>query len=562
MESAPLVQGLRRGVVLLGVDEQRSRSVTARPEQRCGDEGNADALTLGPGGYGQALEVSDPKADSGDGETGEARFVSDRIDDMAGGGGETFPQARSTHPPSNRKSLSIEEVQFFQRSPPLDLVTGTRQFSEVVLKEQERLGDLVARLPPKLAAVSKNGRREDGLGPIADHRSDFGEKLGTAPLEPQRRGGDVIVPWSGMGTTPSVRQEHGLRPASSGPVRGGGHVWESMGVEVVYLSHDVFYKHYAGARHIERPDRLRAVEEGVERSGLEIQAAVPAPADREALSMVHDPRYVDALREFCLSGGGSIDSDTHAVADTWEASIRAAGSGLSAIPLLAGGGVAMAAVRPPGHHATANRAMGFCFLNNVAVAAAHLRSQGRRVAVVDWDVHHGNGTQEMFQGDGDVLYVSIHQSPFYPLTGYIEDIQEAEGTIINLPVPVGTGGDLYRRAFAELIEPIVTQFQPDWLLISAGYDAHEADPLGGLRLDASDYGHMSARLRAILPDVPTIVFLEGGYDLEALASGVDATLRGLTGVDQFSKKTEDSSPEFAYRSLEVAKDFAAAFWSL
>lgn len=340
-------------------------------------------------------------------------------------------------------------------------------------------------------------------------------------------------------------------------------MWESMGVEVVYLSHDVFYKHFAGARHIERPERLRAVEEGVTRSGLDIQAVVPDPADRAALSTVHDPNYIDALREFCLSGGGSIDSDTHAVTETWEASIRAAGSGLTAIPLLGGGGVAMAAVRPPGHHATANRAMGFCFLNNVAVAVAHLRGQGRKVAVVDWDVHHGNGTQEMFGDDPDVLYVSIHQSPFYPLTGHIEDIDLGEGTIVNLPVPIGTGGDLYRRAFSELIEPIITQFRPDWLLISAGYDAHVSDPLGGLRLVAADYGHMSARLRELLPEVPAIVFLEGGYDLEALASGVDATLRGLGGVEQFSDEADGAtSPDAAFRALEVAKEYAARFWSL
>ena len=336
-----------------------------------------------------------------------------------------------------------------------------------------------------------------------------------------------------------------------------------MGVEVVYLSHDAFYQHFAGARHIERPERLRAVDEGVARSGLDIRAVVPDPADRVALSTVHDPSYIDALREFCLSGGGSIDSDTHAVVETWEASIRAAGSGLTAIPLLGKGDLAMAAVRPPGHHATANRAMGFCFLNNVAVAAAQLRVQGHRVAIVDWDVHHGNGTQDMFGGDPDVLYVSIHQSPFYPLTGHIEDIESAQGTIVNLPVPIGTDGHLYRLAFAELIEPIVTQFQPDWLLISAGYDAHVSDPLGGLRLVAGDYGYMSARLRVLLPDVPVIVFLEGGYDLEALASGVDATLRGLAGVDQFSREADGaSSPDLAYRALEVATEYAARFWPL
>ncbi|MGH8912052.1 MAG: histone deacetylase family protein, partial [Acidimicrobiia bacterium] len=170
-------------------------------------------------------------------------------------------------------------------------------------------------------------------------------------------------------------------------------MWESMGVEVVYLSHDVFYKHFAGERHVERPDRLRAVDEGVKRSGLAVRPVTPEPADRDAVLLVHDSLYLNSLEEFCLRGGGSIDSDTYAVIDTWEASLRAAGSGLNAIPLLREGGIAMAAVRPPGHHATSNRAMGFCFLNNIAVAAARLRGEGGRVAIIDWDVHHGNGTQ-------------------------------------------------------------------------------------------------------------------------------------------------------------------------
>ncbi|MGH8923886.1 MAG: histone deacetylase family protein [Acidimicrobiia bacterium] len=345
-------------------------------------------------------------------------------------------------------------------------------------------------------------------------------------------------------------------------------MWESMGVEVVYLSHDVFYQHFAGDRHVERSERLRAVADGMHRSGLAIKPVVPLPADRAALTLVHDPPYVDALEEFCLRGGGSIDSDTHAVVATWEASLRAAGSGLTAIPVLDPGGIALAAVRPPGHHATSNRAMGFCFLNNVAVAAAHLRRQGSRVAIIDWDVHHGNGTQEMFLDAAEVLYVSIHQAPFYPLTGQIEDIEKGQGTTVNLPIPHLTGGDLYRRAFEELVSPIVTQFQPDWLLISAGYDAHQNDPLGGLRLQASDYGYMAQRLREILPVAPAIVFLEGGYDLEALASGVDATLRGLadlsdfSGAGDFADELDNRSPQLAYQALEVAKQHAARFWSL
>jgi acetoin utilization deacetylase AcuC-like enzyme len=307
---------------------------------------------------------------------------------------------------------------------------------------------------------------------------------------------------------------------------------------------------------------LRAVEAGVHRSGFDIDSVTPMLAEREALTLVHEPAYLDALEQFCRHGGGVIDSDTRAVFETWEAALRAAGSGLTAIPLLGPGEVAFAAVRPPGHHATANRAMGFCFINNVAVAAANLRDQGMRVAIVDWDVHHGNGTQEMFEDSAEVLYVSIHQSPFYPLTGGISDIDRGQGMTVNLPVPAFTGGDLYRRAFTELIEPIVGQFQPDWLLISAGYDAHERDLLGSLQLQAADYGFMSQRLREAAPLAPTIAFLEGGYDLEALSSGVDATLRGLLSADDFSADLPVSSPRQAYDSLMLVKKHASQYWSL
>lgn len=337
-----------------------------------------------------------------------------------------------------------------------------------------------------------------------------------------------------------------------------------MGVEVVYLSHDSFFHHFAGARHVERAERLHAVADGVSRCGLEIRSVEPQPVDRASLLAVHDAGYLDALEEFCRAGGGSIDSDTRAVPATWEAALRAAGAGLTAIPLLESGpgSVGMAAVRPPGHHATRNRAMGFCFLNNVAVTAARLRDRGLRVAIIDWDVHHGNGTQEAFENVAEVLYVSIHQSPFYPLTGRIEDIDRGEGTTINLPVPALTAGDFYSVAFAELIEPVVTQFNPDWLLISAGYDAHEADPLGELRLLAGDYGLMAQRLRAAVPAVPAIAFLEGGYDLEALATGVEATLRGLSGASDFEKELTTRSPQLAYQVLEVAKEQASRYWSL
>jgi acetoin utilization deacetylase AcuC-like enzyme len=174
--------------------------------------------------------------------------------------------------------------------------------------------------------------------------------------------------------------------------------------------------------------------------------------------------------------------------------------------------------------------MGFCFFNNVAITAAWLRRRGRTVAVIDWDVHHGNGTQAMLEDDPGSLYVSLHQEPFYPYEGRVEDIDRAPaGTTVNIPLPAGTAGDVYREAWENLVVPIVGQFEPDWVLLSAGYDAHVDDPLADLALTAPDYGWMAARLARVHPPSRLVFALEGGYDLAALEDSVSETLRGLVG---------------------------------
>ncbi|MBV8951817.1 MAG: histone deacetylase, partial [Actinobacteria bacterium] len=190
------------------------------------------------------------------------------------------------------------------------------------------------------------------------------------------------------------------------------------------------------------------------------------------------------------------------------------------------------AVRPPGHHATPERAMGFCLLNNVAVTAAALADAGERVAVIDFDAHHGNGTQDTFARDPRVLYVSTHQWPLYPGTGRLDDVgrDAGQGTTCNLPFPAGTTGDVYLAAVDAVIGPLVTHFDPDWLLLSAGFDAHRADPLTGLALSAGDFGLIAARLAALAPGGRRLAFLEGGYDLEALARSVATTLPALIGA--------------------------------
>ena len=339
-----------------------------------------------------------------------------------------------------------------------------------------------------------------------------------------------------------------------------------MEVEVLYLGHDAFERHLTGELHPERPSRLRAVRTGAEASGLQLIELEPMPADRAMLEAIHDPAYIDALEAFCAAGGGEIDSDTIAVPATWEAALRAAGSGPTAVTRLGDEpGLAFAAVRPPGHHATSDRAMGFCFLNNLAVCAAALAANGKRVAVVDWDVHHGNGTQDAFYQSTEVLYLSLHQwgYPFFPLSGSGGEIGSGDGLGYNLnfAFPPGTAGDAYRYAFGQVIDPVLRQFRPDWLLVSAGYDADARDPLAELELTPFDYQWMAASLHSVLPETPTICFLEGGYNLEALSQGVEGTLRGFAG-EAPQGAGGSQSPRAAYQAVDLVGAAVKSTWSM
>ena len=260
----------------------------------------------------------------------------------------------------------------------------------------------------------------------------------------------------------------------------------------------------------------------------------PRPATREELERVHPATYLDAISRFCLAGGGRIDADTGASPASWDAAVLAAGAGVSAVEALDRGeaDAAFCAVRPPGHHATAARAMGFCLVNNVAVTAAHLAARGERVAIVDYDAHHGNGTQDLFYDDARVLYVSIHEYPLYPGTGALSETGRGAGQWhnLNVPVPEGTTGDVYLQAFDEVVEPVIARFDPTWLLLSAGFDAHRRDPLTGLGLTSGDFAALTARLVALVPPGRLVAFLEGGYDLQALADSTAAALGALVGA--------------------------------
>jgi len=309
-----------------------------------------------------------------------------------------------------------------------------------------------------------------------------------------------------------------------------------------------FVDHDTGRHHPERPARLGAVLAGAERVGLgeAIQLVAPRPAERAELEAVHPRGHLDALERFCARGGGHLDPDTAASAGSWAAALEAAGTGLDAIQRLDRGeaDAVFCAVRPPGHHALPQRAMGFCLLNNLAVAAATLADRGERVLVIDWDAHHGNGTQDAFYADGRVLYVSLHESPLYPYTGRLDEtgVGDGEGLTLNLPLPAGATGDVALAAVDEVVAPVVDAFAPTWLLVSAGFDAHRADPLTGLGWSSGDFADLTRRVLEFAPPGRRLLFLEGGYDLEALADSSAACLAALTGFDHRPEPATSGGP--------------------
>jgi acetoin utilization deacetylase AcuC-like enzyme len=321
----------------------------------------------------------------------------------------------------------------------------------------------------------------------------------------------------------------------------------------LYLHHPSSFEHDTGA-HPENAARLRAIEAALEREGWVGLERVEAPrASREQLERVHSADHVDAIREFCERGGGLIDLDTVVSEGSFEAALHAAGGAVHAVDRMLGDGdrLAFCGLRPPGHHAERSAAMGFCLFNNVAVATAHaLAEHGiERAVIVDWDVHHGNGTEAIFAASSQVLYASVHQSPLYPGTGAASDtgVGEGEGFTINLPVPPGSGPDEFLSLVQHVVAPAARAHRAGLVAISAGYDAHRADPLAQCLLDANAYADMAATMRDLAAelDAPVLVCLEGGYDLEALASSVVATIEALTGSRPAREAPEEPARPYA-----------------
>ena len=330
------------------------------------------------------------------------------------------------------------------------------------------------------------------------------------------------------------------------------------------------YSDPASERHVnhlaavESPRRFPAALVGVERAerdGVPVERLPCSPADEDALARVHAPAYLDHLKNLSAQGAGYLSLDTALNEHSWEAASMASGAAVAAVESALSGEAAFSIARPPGHHAGRATGMGFCLLNHAAVAAGHARSREvGRIAILDWDVHHGNGTQDVFYEDGEVLYLSAHQSPFYPGTGRVEEMGEGEGRglTVNVPLPAGSGESVYAAAFAGVFLPVLRQFEPALIVVSAGYDAHRNDPLGGMTLVDASFGRFAAALASLAREVeaaPLALVLEGGYNLGALTEGVAATIQGVEeGRDPTWGHTPDARP------VEVVRRVLAPLW--
>ncbi len=313
-------------------------------------------------------------------------------------------------------------------------------------------------------------------------------------------------------------------------------------------------EHDPGTRHPESPDRLRAIRKAL-KGKHGVSYADADPAEIADVERAHDADYVAEVRAFCEDGGGEWDPDTVAVEETWDASLQSAGlASWAARRAVAGDDgrrTPFALGRPPGHHAVYDDAMGFCFLNNAAVAAEHaLRTTDvGRVAILDWDVHHGNGTQDIFYERGDVFYGSIHEDGLYPGTGDVEETGdgEGEGTTMNVPLPPGAGDLAYLETFERCFAPALAAFDPDLVLVSAGFDAHRHDPISRMHVSTDGYGAL-ARCAADLAeesDGALAFVLEGGYGLDTLSESVSMVHETFDGYEpvpdegELNEETED-----------------------
>jgi acetoin utilization deacetylase AcuC-like enzyme len=322
--------------------------------------------------------------------------------------------------------------------------------------------------------------------------------------------------------------------------------------DVVLFYHPAYLQHETGS-HPESAWRLRGILAALESHGIPESSLVrPDPVDLDLLSQVHDQRYIDAVERMAQAGGGYWDYDTFISPGSYEAALFAAGAAVGAVDtVMQGARSAFALVRPPGHHARRASAMGFCLFNNIAVAAQHAVTTHalQRVMIVDWDVHHGNGTQDYFYDRADVLFFSSHRYPFYPGTGALQETGQgyARGYTVNVPLPAGVGDDGYGKVFAEVVVPLARRYRPQLILVSAGYDSHLADPLGGMAVSVAGFSEMARTVRLLSDEIEECggrlaAILEGGYNVEALAASVVATIDALGAPKELESRTDNGLP--------------------
>lgn len=347
---------------------------------------------------------------------------------------------------------------------------------------------------------------------------------------------------------------------------------------VVLIYHPFCLEHKMPQGHPERPERLSATLRLLEENQLisHLQLVAPEEAPEEIIGEVHEGTYVESVQKTAKSGGGYLNPDTYISPNSYRAAKLAAGAVVVGIDnlMIQGRNRAFCLVRPPGHHATAGLGMGFCLFNNLAVGARYAKRKYdiSKILIVDWDAHHGNGLQDIFYDSSDVLYVSLHQYPLYPGTGSIEEVgrREGEGYTVNIPLPAGSGDELFLQAFAKIILPLAVEFEPQLIMVAAGYDGHFADPLASLNLTALGYARMTEEILSLasMSGNKVIISLEGGYDLTALSYSVLATINQLVGIkeeiaDPFGGFTGSAGPSQASevnKALDAIAENLGRYW--